>query len=236
MASSVPSKKNSIIIRPAKLSEYKLLGRIASITYFPTTFTDFLAPDRLQYYTHYERNFQKRAAMALLDPRVRSYVACEATKPDIPVGYIHFKRIGDDEGAKRIIREKASLLLWILRWLSWAWYLILSLIFGDKSSDPKAFTEFMKWVAEDNEIYWQSHKERQNRWHAISFVVLPMFQGKGVGKRLMAELRKQAEQDNVIVGLESSPEGEAFVSQQSYVLCSQNFFFCMKTLLPRSIE
>jgi ribosomal protein S18 acetylase RimI-like enzyme len=207
------SKRTPMIIRPAKLSDYKILGRIASITYFPTPFTAFLMPNRLQYYTHYERGFQKRALTLMLDPRVRSMVACEATKPDVPVGYIHFKRLGDDQVAKRIIREKTSVQLWILRWLAWAWYLLLSVVLGNKAEDPKALKVFFEWAMEDDEIYWKPHKERHNRWHIQSFVVLPMFQGKGVGKRLMAEVTKRAVEENVCIGLEASPEGEFLVGQ-----------------------
>ena len=232
MASPSSSKGAPILIRPAKLSEYKILGRIASITYFPTAFTEFISPNRLQYYSHYERGFQKRALTLMLDPRVRSMVACEATKPDVPIGYIHFKRLGDDQGSKRIIQEKASVQLWILRWLVWAWYLLLSAVVGDKASDPKTLKVFFGWVVEDDEIYWKSHKERHNRWHVQSFVVLPMFQGKGVGKRLMAEVTKRAVEENVVIGLESSQEGEFFVSQ----LCSggERFLFCIVLSTPAS--
>jgi GNAT superfamily N-acetyltransferase len=166
----------------------------------------------------------------MLDPRVRSMVACEATKPDVPIGYIHFKRLGDDQEAKRIIREKASVQLWILRWLVWVWYLLLSVILGDKASDPKALKMFFEWVTEDDEIYWKSHKARHNQWHVQSFVVLPMFQGRGVGKRLMAEVTKRAVEENVVIGLEASPEGEFFVSQ----VCSggERFLCCVVMSTP----
>lgn len=213
MANPTSSKGAPMIIRPAKLNEYKVLGRIASITYFSTPFTQFLSPNRLQYYSHYERDFQKRALTLMLDPRVRSMVACEATKPDVPIGYIHFKRLGDDQEAERIIREKASVQLWVLRWLVWAWYLLLSVVLGNKASDPKSLKVFFEWVTEDNKTYWESHKARHSRWHVQSFVVLPMFQGKGLGKRLMAEVTKRAVEENVVIGLEASPEGEFFVSQ-----------------------
>lgn len=227
---SPTSKGAPMITRPAKLSDYKILGRIASITYFPTPLTTFLWPNRLQYYSHYERGFQKRALTLMLDPRVRSMVACEAAKPDVPIGYVHFKRLGDDQEARRIIREKASVQLWVLRWLVLAWYLLLSVILGDKAADPKSLNVFSTWVMEDNKLYWKSHKSRHNRWHVQSFVVLPMFQGKGVGKRLMAEVTNRAVEENVVIGLEASPEGEFFVSQ----LCSggERFLCCVVVSPP----
>jgi GNAT superfamily N-acetyltransferase len=103
-------------------------------------------------------------------------------------------------------------------------------ILGDKASDPKALKVFFEWVMEDNEIYWKSHKARHNQWHVQSFVVLPMFQGKGVGKRLMAEVTKRAVEENVVIGLEASPEGEFFVNQ----LCSggERFVCCVVMSTP----
>lgn len=215
------SKGAPMIVRPAKLREYKILGRIASITYFPTPLTAFLSPGRVEYYSHYERSFQKRALTLMLDPRVRSMVACEATKPDVPIAYIHFKRLGDDQVAKRIIKEKASVLLWILRWLAWAWYLLLSVVLGNKAEDPEALRLFMKWAIDDDDKYWRPYSERQNRWHVQSFVVLPQFQGKGVGKQLIAEVTKRAVEENVVVGLEATKEGEILYRRVGFELLAR---------------
>jgi len=63
----------------------------------------------------------------------------------------------------------------------------------------------------DNEIYWnpQTHPDRRNRWHANSVVVAPEWQRKGVGTLLMGEVLKWAQSERVVVGLMSSPAGEA---------------------------
>jgi hypothetical protein len=65
----------SIIIRPARLREYKAAGSIAAETYFPTALTAFLSPGRIEYYSHYERSFQKMALSRMLDPATRSLPA-----------------------------------------------------------------------------------------------------------------------------------------------------------------
>lgn len=206
-------KANSIVIRPARLHEYKILGRIAAITYFPTAFTEYLTPNRLRYYGHYERGFQKRALMLMLEPRVRSMVAVEASRPDLPIAYIHFDRLGDDEAAKRYSKEKESLRLWVYRWLAWAWFLLLATLLGAPHEDPIHLKKFIRVAMEEDKKHWDSHEDRHNRFHVRSFVVLPQFQGRGVGKMLMTEVTTRAEKENVVIGLESSPEGEGLVSQ-----------------------
>jgi GNAT superfamily N-acetyltransferase len=202
----------SIIIRPARLREYKAAGSIAAETYFPTALTAFLSPGRIEYYSHYERSFQKMALSRMLDPATRSLVACESHRPERPIGCIHFKRLGDDEGAKAYVRQKESMLLWLGRWLAWAWFLLITAIVGQKAEDPEALRLFGMWSEDGNMAYWTSHKERRNRLHVLSFVVLKQYQGMGVGKKLLAEVMKRAVQENVIIGLEASPEGEPMVS------------------------
>jgi ribosomal protein S18 acetylase RimI-like enzyme len=206
-------KGGSIVVRPARLHEYKILGRIAAITYFPTDFTEYLSPHRLRYYGHYERGFQKRALSLMLQPRMRSMVAVEASKPDLPIAYIHFERLGDDEAAKRYTSEKESLRLRVYRWLAWAWFLLLATLLGAPHEDPVHIRKFIRVGMEENKKHWESHEDRRNRFHVRSFVVLPQFQGRGVGKKLMTEVTSRAEKENVVIGLEASPEGEYLVSQ-----------------------
>jgi ribosomal protein S18 acetylase RimI-like enzyme len=205
---------SSFIIRPAKLTEYKALGQIAASTYFSSALEGFLYPHRVEHYADYERGYEHRALTLMLDPRMISMVACKAATPDIPIAYIHFKRMGDDEGAKEQLKRKGNVMLWVARWLIWAWFLLITAVTGgNQSADPEAFRLFRSWQETTNKIDWQPFKERENRWHVCSFVVRTEFQGRGLGKRLMAEVIKYAEKENVVIGLESSPEGEFMVSQ-----------------------
>ena len=95
---------------------------------------------------------------------------------------------------------------------SWAWFLLITAIVGQKAEDPEALRLFGMWSEDDDMAYWTSHKERRNRLHVLRLVVLKQYQGMGVGKKLLAEVMKRAVQENVIIGLEASPEGEPMVS------------------------
>jgi GNAT superfamily N-acetyltransferase len=203
-----------IIIRPARRTEYGALAKIAAETYFPMPLMAFLSPGRAEHYRDYERGFEQRALTLMLDPRMLSFVACEAADPDRPIGYIHAKRLGDDAPARAHLRRKDSVWLAVCRWLAWAWFMLLTtLAGGNKSEDREAMRMFASWDGLDGDLYWEPFPERWNRWHVQSFVVRKEFQGRGVGKKLMRKIIKLAEEENVVIGLESSPEGEFVVSQ-----------------------
>jgi ribosomal protein S18 acetylase RimI-like enzyme len=89
---------------------------------------------------------------------------------------------------------------------------------GDKCVDAKAAETFAGWCKLDNEKHWKSREERASRWHAQSVVVLPEWQGKGIGKALMAEVMKKAQRDGVIVGLEASVKGEGLYIRLGFEL------------------
>lgn len=78
---------------------------------------------------------------------------------------------------------------------------------GDKSADPINRAKFEAYDNEHKGEYWEV-EERKQRWHALSVVVDEKFQGKGIGKRLMAEAVARAEEQGVFIGLEASEPGE----------------------------
>ncbi|TVY26748.1 hypothetical protein LHYA1_G004710 [Lachnellula hyalina] len=207
-AKASSTSKSPIIIRQARLWEGRRIGEIAAKTYYDTPLINFLSPYREKYPADYVRAFTERSQARLLNPRFISFVACEASNPSYAIGYGSFLRLGDDEGAKKHLASRKSLWLWALSWLFWAYCKILELTIGDKSADPKATAEFRSLIASDDEKYWNSIPERKNRWHAGSVVVGTEFQGRGIGKRLMAEVLRRAEGEGVCVGLEASGPGE----------------------------
>jgi ribosomal protein S18 acetylase RimI-like enzyme len=95
-----------------------------------------------------------------------------------------------------------------LSWIFWTYCKILELVVGYQSADPKAVAESLSSITVDYEQYWKSFPERKNRWHAESVVIGTEFQGRGIGKLLMAEVIKRAESEGVCVGLEASAPGE----------------------------
>jgi len=200
------SQKSPIIIRQAYLSDNGEIGRIAAEVYYDAALTLFLSPHRGKYYSHYERGYRQRALKRMLDPRSLTFVACEAAHPEKPIGAVQFLRLGDDEGAQRQIKSKASVWLVVLNWVYWAWCLaLLWLTGGDKSEDPEATKLFLSWVRDGNTKVWEAHGER---WHVQSCIVGTKFQGRGIGKMLMAEVTRRAEDEGVVIGLEASPHGE----------------------------
>lgn len=202
--------QESIIIRPAKLRDAKFMGRIAAITYFMDPLTAFLSPRRFEYYSSFQRDTYERSVKPLLQPRVCTLVACEASRLDLPIGYIRFQRLGDDAPAKAFIKERDTLRLRILSWVAWAWFQLLFFLLGKPHADPGALEIFDEVTSADDKLHWE-FEDRKCRYYVQSFVVLPIFQGKGVGKKLMAEVTRRAEEENVIIGIEASAHGEFLV-------------------------
>ena len=83
-------------------------------------------------------------------------------------------------------------------------------IWKDRITDFENLKQASVWFAKDEEKYWdpKTHPERANRWQANSLVVAPEWQGRGVGRLLMAEVLRWAQRERVVVGLVSSPHGE----------------------------
>ena len=144
----------------------------------------------------------------MLDPRNLTFVAVSSSNPSAPLGYAQFVRLGDDEGAKRQMASRASLLLTLAGWLFWLYSLVLKWVVGaDKSCDLERQKAFEAHTKDSEEGHWDCEGRRE-RWHAQSVVVREEWQGKGIGKRLMAEVIARAEGEGVLVGLEASEKGE----------------------------
>jgi ribosomal protein S18 acetylase RimI-like enzyme len=182
------------------------VGRIAAEVFYDDALTEFLAPHRAKYYSHYERGFQQRVLKLMFNPRCLCFVACEATHPEKPIASVQIERVGDNEGARKQIARTASVRLMILDWVYWAWCLILlRLTGGNKAGDPEAERLFASWGRNENRKIWEPFPER---WHVDSCVVKTKFQGQGIGKKLMGEVIKIATDEGVMIGLEASPHGE----------------------------
>jgi GNAT superfamily N-acetyltransferase len=154
----------------------------------------------------------------MLDPRNLTFVAVSTSNPSVPVGYTQFLRIGDDEGAKRQIASRKSFLLTLAAWMYWVYCLVERLVVGkDKSSDPERQREFEAETGGMEDEYW-GEEGRRNRWYTQSCVVKEQWQGKGIGKKLMAEVIARAEGENVVVGLEASLLGELLYRSMGFEL------------------
>jgi ribosomal protein S18 acetylase RimI-like enzyme len=201
--------KSTMIFREAHFWEGKRLGEISARASYDNPVVNFVMPYRQKHPQAYIRSSVQQMQKRLLDPRCLTTVACEASNPSLPVGFAQSIRVGTDEGAKRHAASRSSFWLWLLSWLFWAYCKIVNVVVRrNKSLDPAARAEFDSWVVMDKEKYWRSVPERHNRWHVQSVVVLPEFQGRGIGKKVMSEVMRRAESEGVPVGLQSSPQGE----------------------------
>jgi len=222
---TVVKSTEPFFIRRATIFEAGEIGRIAAQTYCPTPFSQVMAPHRYKHPVHWERGFIQRAQKRLLDPRNLTYVVCTVAKPGTPVGLAQFVRLGNDAGAQAHINSSSlvwRIVLWVLAVLYAGWCIVLGwIVGGDKSADPDAVRTFGEWVVNDHKIHWDTHPERENRWHAQSVVVREEFMGRGAGKLLMAEVIKRAEKENVVVGLESSMRGERLYRRVGFELLAR---------------
>lgn len=211
-----------ILIRPARLFEGHHVGRIAARTYNDQPLSKALAPRRAEFYGDYERGYKNRGQARLFSPRTVTLFAYEKSRPESPIGYVCFVRMGDDEAARKMDRDVGvtwRFLYFVLSWMWWAWVKVADFWHGpDRASDPVAVGSFSIAVMEDEKTYWEGRPERANRWHAQSVVILPEYQGMGIGKRLMAEIIGRAESEGVIMGLEASAVGEGMYRNVGFEL------------------
>ncbi|KAF4626935.1 hypothetical protein G7Y89_g11218 [Cudoniella acicularis] len=214
LSSSTTTTPTGILIRPASLHHFYQIGALAAKTHAHTPLTAFLAPYRPAHPTHFILTFQQRTLSRLLNPRNLIFIAVTRSHPSTVIGFVQFVRLGTDAGAQAQIASSSwmrRVMLWILRLvlglLVWVWNVLLG---GDKSANPAALDAFFKLADKNDKEHFIDYKngERRNRWHVQSCVVAREWNGKGIGKRLMAEVIQRAERENVIVGVEATDEGE----------------------------
>jgi len=199
------------MIRPARLSDVPLLAIHSLEAYRGTAIMSFLSPRIDTYPQDLCRVFRYQIQKRMASPRNITVVACEASKPDVPLGFAQFQRVGNDEKAKAFIRSKG----WLTRaWLwIWSWWLYIVVsgiglrIWPDRASDASHSRQFVEWGMKDDKKYWHVDGRRE-RWQAQILTISPEWQGKGLGRMLMGVVMELARKDGVPVGLTASPAGE----------------------------
>jgi GNAT superfamily N-acetyltransferase len=199
------------IIRPGRLSDIHALAQNATRAYWLSPINRFLAPRAPEYPDDLRRMFRQAFRRRALPPNALFLVACKASELDCPVGHGVFVRLGDDAGAKEFVAAKGLLhraWMYTLSWYFWAYDKIDLFIWKPRAFDRDALNLLGAWSREDDLKYWESHPERANRWYVHSLVIDPEYQGKGIGKMLMAGPMKLAQSERVIIGLTASRHGE----------------------------
>jgi GNAT superfamily N-acetyltransferase len=203
--------QHEFALRPLRLKDVPTLAQYSAEVYRDGPVAQFVTPYASQYPTDFVRTFHQSIRQRLYNPRGLSLVACQASRPSVPLGYAQFARLGDGQGAKAYRKEHglwARFWTFVLSWFFWLFTIAEKKLQPDRSCDPEAIKKFEGSAAEDTKLYWgDSHPERKNRWHVQSVVVSPAWQGKGIGRLMVSEVIRRAQRERVIMGLTASPAG-----------------------------
>ncbi|KAE8139073.1 acyl-CoA N-acyltransferase [Aspergillus pseudotamarii] len=202
---------DTIQIRRMTLPDIPYMAQLASTTYFNTPLSQFLSPYRHTYPEDFTRYFGHRIRARYFNPRCIGFVAVSASNPGLPVAYAQFIRLGNDEAARRLIAAQSSIWKTLCRWCMTAWVWIENILRPDRSVDSDAVGRLEKSAEADDLRFWGSDEMKRlygERWHAQSVVVSADWRRRGIGRRLMGEALRRAQEDGVVVGLEASEDGE----------------------------
>ncbi|KAH8819228.1 acyl-CoA N-acyltransferase [Xylogone sp. PMI_703] len=227
-SSSLSQARKQFIIRPARLSDVPLLALYSREAYDDSILTPFLSPHVDKYPQDLERRLRYQIQARMSSPSSVTVVACEASKPNVPLGFGQFKRVGDDAGAKEFVRKRGlftRFLLWAWSW--WLHIVVLKIglgIWPDRSSDKENLRVFEEWGDKDYKTYFDVDGRRV-RWAAQILTVAPQWQGKGIGRLIMEVVLDLARQENVPVGLFASPDGERLYRKLGFEMIGD---FCQR--------
>jgi GNAT superfamily N-acetyltransferase len=181
--------------------------------YGPDPVDKYRNPNAHQYPHDRKMAVIKNITISYLNPRVLTLVACSTKFPDVAFAYGMYTRIGDDSGAQKFLSERS----WaeragrgMLSYIATGLFKAYNWIWPNRASSKPHNAIFEHSIKQDKERYWSpiSFPRRQNRWHVNTIVVLPEYQGKGLGRLLMGHILDRAEREGVPLGLSASPEGE----------------------------
>ncbi|KAF7958140.1 hypothetical protein EAE96_003702 [Botrytis aclada] len=201
------------ILRPATLFDIPQMSHIVIAAYAASPVSDFLNPHAKQYPRDQQMSVAQAVTKSYLNPRNLTLVVCSPASPDALVAYGMYSRKGLDSGVEKFVNERSAL----ERWARWILSSILGVLFAlynylrpDRATSKPNNAVFDHSIKMDQERYWapESFPRRQNRWHVNTIVVLPEYQGKGIGKLLMKYILERARKENLPAGLTASIEGE----------------------------
>ncbi|OGM43289.1 hypothetical protein ABOM_008664 [Aspergillus bombycis] len=218
---------DTIQIRRITPPDIPQMARLASTAYFNSPLSQFLSPYRQTYPGDFTRRFLHMMRARYFNPRCIGFVAVPVSDPATPVAYAQFIRLGDDKAAKALIAAQSSIWNTLRRWCVAVRTWIETLVWPDRSGDAEAVAEFDKAVEDDNLRYWESPQMKGlygERWHAQSVVVSGDWRRRGIGRRLMGEVLRRAQEEGVVVGLEASEDGERLYRSLGFELRGR---FCM---------
>ncbi|KAK0121680.1 hypothetical protein ONS95_009965 [Cadophora gregata] len=211
-------------LRPLRMGDIPILAHHQAEAYWQSPVNQFIAPHAAKYRADFVRNFRQGIRRRLFNPRSLSLVAFEDCNPAYPVGYAQSSRRGGDEGARAYLSQHSlwtKVYFFVFAWFFWIYDKVENFLWPDRSCDVEATKKFFASVDGDDNTYWKSHPERNNRWYLASVVVSPAYQGKGIGRMLVTEVVKRAQRERVIIGLSASPAGEILYRKLGFELLGE---------------
>ncbi|ESZ94236.1 hypothetical protein SBOR_5370 [Sclerotinia borealis F-4128] len=201
------------VLRPGTLSHINKIALIIIAAYGPGPVHKYLNPNADIYPQDLKMALLQSVTMSYLNPRTLTLVACSEESPDVVLAYGMYTRMGDDLGADDFLHRRS----WVERvgrcMLSYflaGLFKSYNFIRPNRAASKSHTAVFEHSITQDRERYWSaaSFPRRRNRWHANAIVVLPEYQGRGLGRLLMEHVLEEAEKEKVPVGLSASPAGE----------------------------
>ncbi|CCD43535.1 hypothetical protein ACHAPC_008052 [Botrytis cinerea] len=201
------------ILRPATLFDIPQMTHIVIAAYASSPVSDFLNPLAKQYPRDLQISTGQAVTRSYLNPRTLTLVVCSPESPDVLVAYGMYNRKGLDSGAAKFVHERSRVER-LGRWLLNSFLAVLFTFYNylrpDRATSKPNNAVFSHSIKMDQERYWSpgTFPRRQNRWHVNTIVVLPEYQGKGIGRLLMEYILERAKKEEVPSGLTASIEGE----------------------------
>ncbi|OBT65419.1 hypothetical protein VE03_06081 [Pseudogymnoascus sp. 23342-1-I1] len=199
------SASSTVEIRPMGWADGKRASELAQAGYWDAPISDLISPHRGSYPTDNATGFERLIKGRMVSPRNRGFVAIGDGEM---VGYMQCVRLGDDEGALKIVKEKKRWYSGLVEWGYGIYRKGMAWAFPNRGQSKEGLAEFAKAGVLEDEKHWKGREDRMNRWHCQSVVVAEQWRGRGVGKKLMAWVIEQAQKEGVVIGLEASLMGE----------------------------
>lgn len=186
-------------------SDSKRSAELAQVAYWDAPLSDLLAPLRGTYPVDNAIGYERRIKNRMVSSRNRGFVAMGDGEM---VGYMQCVRLGDDEGALQVEKEKKRWWSGLAEWGYGIYMKSMAWAFPDRSQSDEGLQFFVEAGAAEDEKHWKGREDRKNRWYVQSVVVAEQWRGRGVGKKLMAWVVERAQKEGVVIGLEASMMGE----------------------------
>lgn len=209
--SSTLPQRTELVYRRARLSDAKAMSYVATQAYMNASFSDFLSPGRHKFYADWAYGYEHRYKLHILSAHKICSIAVDPLTNQIVAAGI-FSREG--EGAKALIKEQRSLWKTVLLWWLPIQFKIVRWFWPDRSANLENEAKFLVHVSEQDK-FWGKWPER---WHCRSFTVLPSYQRRGIGSKILGEIQEKCRKEGVPLALEASPAGEPMYRARGFKL------------------